>query len=379
MFLSMKIVIDDRIPFIRGVFEPWADVLYKEGAKISAPDLQDADALVVRTRTRCDASLLDGTSVRVIATATIGSDHIDTDYCDRRGIVWRNAPGCNSWSVQQYISSVLVRLCRKYGMKFPDVTLGVVGVGNVGSKVVRAARALGMEVLMCDPPRERREGPEDFVDLDTLVQRSDIVTLHVPLQKDGPDATRHLFDSERLSMMRPSQILINTSRGPVVDNAALKDALGRGALKGAVLDVWEGEPDIDPALVDLLDIATPHIAGYSADGKANGTASAVRTVAAVLGLPLETWSVPEIPAPRRNLEFQLDAAGRSSDEVLSDAVLYAYDVLSDSDDLRLDISGFEELRGFYPVRREPSAYSVYVSHCPPSLRESLETLGFNVK
>lgn len=221
----MKIVCDSHIPFLQGVLEPYADVVYLPGSSITRDDLLEADALVVRTRTRCDEKLLKGTKVRFIATATIGYDHIDTAWCESNGITWTNAPGCNSWSVQQYIGSLLVTMSRHFGFSFRDKTIGIVGVGNVGSKVARLAALLGFRVLLCDPPRARREGQNGFVPLERIISESDIITCHVPLTRDGQDSTYHLFDSSRLAAMNSSQILINTSRGEVVDCKALKQAL----------------------------------------------------------------------------------------------------------------------------------------------------------
>lgn len=375
----MKIVCDNKIPFIRGVFEPWAEVVYLPGAETTPAVVRDADAVVTRTRTRCDAALLAGSSVRVVASATIGYDHIDTAWCEAHGILWRNAPGCNSSSVKQYIAAVLCTLARRHGLRLDALTLGVVGVGNVGSKVAEAAAQLGMRVLLCDPPRARAEGAEGFVDLDTLVAQSDIVTLHVPLLREGEDATWHLFDEARLAAMRPDQFLINSSRGPVVDGAALRAALQAKALRGAVLDVWEGEPEPDRALMALLDIATPHIAGYSADGKANGTRMSVRTVAAVLGLPLADWRPADIPAPAQPLEFSLDASGKSRQEVLSEAILHTYDILADDRALRAHPERFEQLRGDYPVRREPTAFTLRLQGGDPALADALAALGFHIQ
>ena len=374
----MKIVCDNKIPFLRGALEPYAEVVYLPGSETTAEVVKDADAIVTRTRTRCDASLLEGSSVRAIATATIGFDHIDTAWCEAHGIAWSNAPGCNSWSVKQYVSSVLAVLAQRHGLRLDTLTLGVVGVGNVGSKVAEVGRAYGMRVLLNDPPRARVEGPEAFTDLDTLLAESDIVTVHVPLTRGGKDATWPLFDADRLARMRPSQILVNSSRGPVVDNAALKDALRRRALMAAVLDVWEGEPELDRELIDLLDIATPHIAGYSADGKANGTTMSVRYLASQLGLPLADWTASGIPAPEQALEFAVDAAGRTAQEVLSEAVLHTYDVRRDSDALRAAPGSFERLRGDYWVRREPSAFTLTLLHGSPDLASRLEMLGFKV-
>ena len=323
----MKIVCDDKIPFLRGVFEPYAEVVYLPGAAITAADVRDADALITRTRTRCDRALLEGSSVRVIASATIGYDHIDTAWCESHGIAWANAPGCNSGSVAQYVGSALGVLAERFGLDLSGLTLGIVGVGHVGSKVARLAERLGMRVLLNDPPRAAAEGPDGFVSLGELIAGSDIITLHVPLDS----STRYLFDARRIASLRPDQILINTSRGEVICGDALKRALKAGRLKAAVLDVWENEPNIDPELAELAIIATPHIAGYSTDGKAAGTTAAVRVVARALGIAaLSDWSV-RLPV----------AAGNDT-----------YDVTRDSAALKSDLSSFEHLRESYPIRRE---------------------------
>lgn len=324
----MKIVCDDKIPFLRGVLEPYAHVEYIKGSDFTRFDVLDADALIIRTRTRCDAKLLEGSSVRFIATATIGYDHIDTLWCAQHGISWANAPGCNSSSVRQWVGSVLETLSHKMGFSLKNKTLGIVGVGHVGSKVEELARSLGMNVLLCDPPRAEKEGQEDFVDLITLIHRSDIVTLHVPLDK----STFHLFDAKALSLLHPGQILLNSSRGEVVDGDTLKELLHTRKKIHAVLDVWEHEPAIDTELLNLVDIGTPHIAGYSADGKADGTSQAVRAVAKALGIKeLTDFKVTDIPQPSEP----------------------AYDVLVDDAHLRARPQDFERLRSDYPLRREP--------------------------
>ncbi|MBR1575114.1 MAG: 4-phosphoerythronate dehydrogenase PdxB [Bacteroidales bacterium] len=374
----MKIICDNKIPFLRGVLEPFAEVEYLPGKETTPERVKDADALITRTRTKCNEQLLKGSQVQVIATATIGFDHIDTAWCGAHGIYWENAPGCNSGSVQQYIASVLVTLARRYGFNLADKTLGVVGVGHVGRKVARIAELLGMKVLLNDPPRARKEGPEGFVNLDELCARSDIITIHVPLSKEGEDATWHLFDARWLASLRPDQILINSSRGPVVDNAALKATLQGGGLQAAVLDVWEGEPELDPELVWALALSTPHIAGYSADGKANGTSAAVQTVSRCLGLPLVTWEVEDIPAPQQALDFHLDATGKTVQEVLTEAILHTYDVSADSNALRGALDQFERLRGDYPVRREFPAFTLHLQGGTPDLADRLAQIGFNV-
>ena len=372
----LKVVCDDKIPFLKGVLEPYAQVVYLPGQDITADDVNNADALVTRTRTICDKALLEASSVKLIATATIGYDHINTAWCESRGIVWKNAPGCNSSSVQQYIVSALCVLAERFDLRFKDLTLGVVGVGHVGSKVALAARALGMKVLLCDPPRAREEGPEGFVELDEILRSSDIITLHVPLSHEGQDATWHMFDSERLASMRPDQILVNSSRGPVVDNLALKNALKAGRIKAAVLDVWENEPEVDLELLNLLALATPHIAGYSADGKANGTAASVRALADFFGLPLNDWKPSQLPSPRQAPEFTLDAAGKSFQEVLCEAILHSYDIREDDAVLRRNPALFERQRGDYPVRREFQAFTVKLQGGTPEERSALNKLGF---
>ena len=375
----MKIIIDNKIPFIKGVLEPYAEVVYKAGAQTTPQDVADADALITRTHTICNEALLKDSSVKAIATATIGYDHIDTAWCEANGIAWSNAPGCNSWSVKQYISSVLAVLAQKHRLDLTTLTLGVVGVGNVGSKVADVGKALGMRVLLNDPPRARKEGDGRFVGLDTIVAESDIITVHVPLEREGEYATWHLFDAEMIAKLRPDQILINSSRGPVVDNKALKAALEARSIKASVLDVWEGEPDLDPELVNLLDISTPHIAGYSADGKANGTSMSVQYISRQLGLPLIDWKAQNVPAPEQALGFELDAAGKTIQEALCEAILHTYDVREDSDALRADLSAFEKLRGDYMIRREPSAFTVTLRNAPAALASRLELLGFEVK
>lgn len=356
----MKVICDSHIPFLKGALEPHCEVVYASGHDISRDMVKDADALIVRTRTKCDASLLEGTKVRFIATATIGYDHIDTGWCESHGIRWTNAPGCNSWSVQQYVGSLLINLSRHFGFRFKEKTIGVVGVGNVGSKVARLAALLGFRILLCDPPRARREGSDQFVTLDEIIERCDIITLHVPLLRDGEDATFHMIGSSALDKMSENQILINTSRGEVVDGNALKTALKKRSILAAALDVWEGEPQIDSELLSLLFTGTPHIAGYSVDGKATGTTMCVQALGKFFDLPCRDWEVSEVPPSVQPSEFTLDATGKSPQEILGDAILYTYDIRNDDSLLRADISSFEKQRSNYPVRREFPAFTVRV-------------------
>ncbi len=373
----MKIIIDDNIPFIKGVFERWADVVYSRGQAIDSRMVADADTLIVRTRTRCDSRLLQGSKVKTVASATIGFDHIDTAWLATAGIKWANAPGCNSGSVMQYVSSALFCLAAKHSLDLRSMTLGVVGVGNVGSKVVRAAETIGMRVLLNDPPRQRREGGNEFLPLETLIAESDILTLHVPLTSDGEDRTRHLISSANLARLKKNALLINTSRGEVVDNTALREALSAAILSGAVLDVWEGEPETDRRLVDLTDIATPHIAGYSVDGKANATVNSVRQVASVLGIPLAGWTPASLPRPAKPV---IDLTGCTADEgtpeIVARAVRHTYPVDEDDRLFRADPGKFEYLRDNYRIRREFSSYRVKTAD--PEAEQILADLGFEI-
>lgn len=375
----MKIVCDSHIPFLKGALEPYAEVLYIPENEITPETVHDADALIVRTRTKCDSSLLKGSKVRFIATATIGYDHIDTKWCEANGISWTNAPGCNSWSVQQYMGSLLVNMSQRLGFDLRQKTLGVIGVGNVGFKVARLAALLGLRVLLCDPPRARREGGSGFVTIDEIIERSDIITCHVPLTYNGEDATFHLFDSKRLNSMNSGQILINTSRGEVVDCVALKNVLENGAIKAASLDVWENEPDIDQELLNLLFSGTPHIAGYSADGKATGTMMCVHALARFFDLPCGDWEPDEVPLPAKPVEFCIDAAGKDPRRIVSEAILYTYDVMEDDHKLRNDIKAFEKLRSGYQTRREFPAFTVRITN-DDSGRATvfLREAGFNI-
>ena len=348
----MKIVIDNKIPFIEGVFEPHAEVVYKRGAEITRQDVADADALIVRTRTKCNAELLKGSKVRFIATATIGFDHIDTEFCAKEGIHWTNAKGCNSSSVLQYVFTALVALEVKHRFKLKDKTIGIVGVGSVGEKVARYAMALGMKVLLCDPFRVVDEWRDFYVPF-SEISKTDIITFHVPLSRDGEYASYHLADAAFFEQLSPDALLINTSRGEVVDGAALKQALKNNKILDAVLDVWESEPHIDLELLALVAIGTPHIAGYSLDGKATGTAMSVHSISRFFNLPLLNWTATGLPYLKA-VDVQLEA-GQS----YSDIFTYTYNIYSDDQRLRQNPDAFELQRESYPVRREFSAYRYF--------------------
>jgi len=373
----IKIVADYKIPFLKGVLEPYAKVVYLPGKEISRAILMDTDAMLIRTRTKCTESLLSGTGIRFIGTATIGFDHIDTQYCEKNNVRWTNAPGCNSSSVQQYIASALLTVASGFRFCLRERTLGIIGVGSVGSKVAIMAKILGMNVLLNDPPRARKEGDMEFVKIARILREADIVTLHVPLTMSGEDKTYHLFDEVTIKKMKKGSWLFNSSRGEVVDNAALRYSLESDALKGVVLDVWENEPDIDMDLLSKVFTATPHIAGYSTDGKANGTAMVVNSLSSFFNLPLENWYPVNVPQPDFS-EIVIDGTGKTGEDIIREAVLHTYNIKDDDDKLRFSPSGFEKQRGDYPLRREFPSYSVKLANSSDNVSSVLEKMGFNI-
>lgn len=371
----MKIVIDKEIPFIDGVLERYGEVVYREGREITRDDVRNADALIIRTRTTCNRALLEGTKVRFIASATIGFDHIDTAFCEANNIFWTNAAGCNSSSVQQYITAALFHLAEEFQFELAQRTIGIVGVGNVGSKVANLCRALGMRVLLNDPPRERHEEPKEFVSLDTVIEQANIVTFHVPLNLEGIDKTFHMVDEKLLSKFRKDHLFINSSRGEVVKSDALKSSLKNKMIADCVLDVWEREPDIDRELLGLAEIATPHIAGYSADGKANGTAMSVQACSRFFGLDLRAWYPENVPLPAVTT-LEVECSNLSVQAVLAGLVKRTYDILADDARLRMSPETFEKQRGAYPLRREFPTYTLKLLNAPAGLEALVQAMGF---
>ncbi len=373
----MKIVADDKIPFLKGALEPVAEVTYMPGDQIGPGDVMDADALIVRTRTKCNRRLLEGSNVKFIATATIGFDHIDTSYCEEHGIQWQNAPGCNAKSVEQYILSALLTLAVNDNFELAGKTIGIIGVGHVGSNVENVCKLLGMNVLLNDPPRARMEGGEAFVSLDRIVSDSDIVTLHVPLNYSGEDSTWHFINNLFFSSLGKRIIFINASRGEVVDSKALKQAISTLAFESVVLDVWENEPLIDLDLLWRVNIATPHIAGYSIDGKANGTRMAVQGLNEFFNLGMQDWEPTGLPVPEK-AEIDIDGAGKNLQQILYEAVRDSYDIMEDDKRLRDSVNTFEKQRGTYPVRREFGSYSIRLKNDTVDAGPLLLKLGFNI-
>ncbi len=375
---DLHIVADDKIPFLKGVLEPFGIVEYFPGKEINRQVLKNADALITRTRTKVNKELLEGTLVKFVATATIGTDHLDKDWLTKKDINWVNAPGCNSGSVMQYIGGALTYLSYKHNFDFTKMTLGIIGVGNVGSKVARLGKNLGFNILLNDPPRERNEGKSQFTSLPELLRASDILSMHVPLNKTGRDKTQGLVNKEFLRSTKKGAIFINSSRGPIVEESSLKEALISRKIANSVLDVWQHEPEIDPELMKLVDIATPHIAGYSIDGKANGTSMVVNALSSYFHLPISNWYPDTLPEPN-NKSITINCEHLSDQKILEKAVRFTYEIEGDDQNLRKNLIEFENLRGNYPIRREFSSYEIQLENETERIIKKLNDLGFKTK
>ena len=369
----MKIIADKNIPFLKGIAEVYGDVTYLSGTDFTKEVIKDADTLIVRTVTHFDGNMLEGSNVKLICSATIGYDHIDTNYCEQHGITWKNAPGCNSGSVQQYIISSLLVLSQKKGISLQGKTIGIVGVGNVGSKVAKACELLGMRVLRNDPPRQYQEGVSRFVDLDTIKREADIITFHTPLIKEGAYKTYHLADTTFFNELKKKPVIINSARGGIIETCAIKEALSNEIISGAIIDCWENEPTIDLEYMKMVDIATPHIAGYSADGKANATRMSLDSLADFWKMDKDSINSIVIPDVDNNL---IDYSSIEKNQV-SNIILKTYNPLRDHDLLNSQPSSFSTLRSNYSLRREYSAYTIknIASDKDFSL---LKQLGFNI-
>lgn len=341
----MKVVVDRHIPYIEGLLEPYCEVLYLDAPSIERSRLADAEALLVRTRTRCDAQLLEGTPVEFIGSATIGADHIDADYCQRRGIRVATAPGCNAAAVQQWTIAALLQWVEHKRLMLSDLTLGIVGVGHVGSRVEVAAKLLGMNVLRCDPPRQRVEPDAHFVALDEVLHRSDVLSLHVPLLRQGSHSTHHLLNSTNIHQCRPNVLIINSSRGEVAATDALLAFAQANPQSGLALDVWEHEPHVSLELLKRCFIATPHIAGYSIEGKRSGTCMVVGALSQHFGLGIPIGAL--LPTAPPQVLPPVDS--------LCGAISTSYSIMSD--DMRRAHAPFEELRNAYPYRHDFGGYA----------------------
>jgi len=384
----VKIVCSTNMPFAREAFGTLGETVVLPEREIRPEHVRNADILAVRSTTKVNQALLDGSKIRFAGTATIGYDHFDVPYLESRGIKWCTAPGCNANSVAEYIISALLRLGHRHSISWQGKTFGVIGVGNVGSRVAKKAAALGMRVLLNDPPRQKAAAPEDkggFTGLDDLLAESDVVTLHVPLTARGEDKTLHMADSKFFGKARRGIVFINSARGPVTDNAALLQAISRGIVAHSVLDTWDPEPAFPEDLLDHADIGTPHIAGHSFEGKVGGTVIVYREACRFLGIE-PSWTPDNMMPPAAVPLLELDAAGKTNQEVLFEAVSRIYDIEDDDRMLRAGASGnpaeraahFDRLRRNYRERREFMNTKIALKSGSPALRMALESLGFDI-
>lgn len=340
----MRIVIDRTIPFMEGVFEPYAEVVYKDGPCISREDILDADALIIRTRTKCDAQTLKGSKVKIIATATSGTENIDVDYCSEHGIFFKNASGCNAGAVANYVFSALYGTAARNSISLADKTIGIIGMGNIGQRVEQMGRALGFKIIRHDPRKSEIEWYTQFHSLDELLEQSDIVSLHLPLTQEN----KGMANADFFNKMKDGAFFINTSQGELVVEQDLLDAIPR--LGPVAIDAWSHEPSINTALMNAVDIATPHIAGYSMQGKQIGSAMAVRSVARFLKIEELYEFYPKTDI----IEYQavrLDTREKTQGQVAS-MIQYNYPIFTDDFMFRMNPTKFEQLRTDYQYRRE---------------------------
>jgi erythronate-4-phosphate dehydrogenase len=383
--MLMRIVCSTNMPLVEEAFGTLGDSVVREGRRICAADVRDADLLAVRSTTRVDRALLEGSRVRFVGTATIGTDHLDIPYLEQAGIAWCYAPGCNANSVSEYITAALLCLARRHGFTLAGRTVGIVGIGNVGRRVVRKMAALGLNVLMSDPPRERAGDGGPYVPLERILAESDIVTVHVPLTREGADRTWHLADAGFFARMKPGSIFLDAARGAVVDTDALIAALTSGRVRHALLDTWEGEPAYRRDIQERVDLATPHIAGHSYEGKVMGTVQVYREACKFLGVPAAWSHEPLMPAPLLPL-VSVEAGGRPDEAVLWDVVRQVYDIEADDRRFRQTAVAedaerrlhFDRLRKDYPERREFPCTTVMLKNGNPRLAATFEGLGFTV-
>ena len=379
---GLTILADENIPFAADAFGALGTVRLKHGRQIAASDLADVDVLVVRSITRVDRALLAGTRVRFVGTATSGSDHVAKDELEALGVAFHAALGCNANAVAEYMATAWLTVARRTGRTLRGLRVGVVGVGHVGSLVAEKARALGMVPVLNDPPKARQTGLDVYRPLDELLD-CDIVTCHTPLTRDGDDPTFRLIWDGFLSRLKRGAWFCNAGRGEVVDEAALHRALDGGRLDACILDVWGREPAVDGALIARVDIATPHIAGYSLEGKMNGTSMVYQAACAFLGVE-PTWRLEDVSPPPNVPRVAVNATGRDDEAVLADVVGEVYPILRDDERMRQTVAldpiergrAFDHQRKTYPTRREFRQTSVDVIGGTPAAVASLRALAF---
>ncbi len=377
----MKILIDQNIAYARQAFSRFGECVFADGRNFTNSQLKNFDALIIRSVTQINRTLLENTNIKFVGTATIGTDHVDIDYLKKEGITFAYAPGCNSQSVAEYVFSAITKYITSQNLRFKDLSIGIIGKGNIGSKVERMSRATGMKTLINDPPLQRKTGGKNFVSLSEALE-ADIVTLHVPLTFSGIDKTFHLIGNNELKKLKNKAMLINSSRGPVIDNKSLLKSIDEKQIF-TVLDVWENEPRIMPELLKKVNIGTPHIAGYSLEGKVNGTKMIYDAFCQFLGIKPK-WE-PELPdVPGNEIEITGEPTLENS---LNKIFLKIYDINRDSNELKqycglneIDFARkFDELRKNYPLRRELKNYIVRLPLKNSGLAKQLKNFGVNLK
>lgn len=381
----MKIVADANIPFVRECFSSVGDVEVVGGRDITPEVVVGADALVVRSITPVNEALLAAGRVRFVGTATIGFDHVDLSYLQRNGIGFASAPGSNANSAAEYVIAALLEVGRRHGIRLEGRSIGVIGVGNVGSRVAAKCEALGMRVLRNDPPLQRQTSDPKYVPIEALYE-CDFITMHTPLTYEGVDRTFHLAGEQFFSALKPGAVFVNAARGAVADSAALKRARDAGRLQAVVLDVWENEPDIDPEMLGRVEIATPHIAGYSLDGKIAGLIMIYKSLCRHFDVASKFDITDFLPAPGVP-RLDMDATEAADEELAARAVRQVYDIVRDDGNLRritterAESRGrfFDALRKEYPVRREFQNTTVVLPARQGTLARKLQGIGFRVE
>ncbi|VXC32702.1 Erythronate-4-phosphate dehydrogenase [Pseudomonas sp. 8O] len=373
---AMHIVADENIPLLDEFFAAFGSIRRLPGRGITAADVRDADLLLVRSVTQVNRALLEGSRVRFVGTCTIGTDHLDLDYFAEAGIAWSSAPGCNARGVVDYVLGSVLTLAEREGVNPAARVYGVVGAGQVGGRLVTLLEGLGWQVRVCDPPRQAAEGG-DFVSLEQIIDECDVISLHTPLDA----STRHLFGATRLAALKPGTWLINASRGAVVDNTALRSLLPQRPDLKVVLDVWEGEPQVDVELAAMCQLATPHIAGYSLDGKLRGTAQIYQACCRALGVAEQVSLADLLPSPWLS-ELSIDGSADPA-WALASLCRAVYDPRRDDADFRRSLAGdadarraaFDRLRKHYPMRREIDGLRVRIQGDAPQLVALVRALG----
>jgi len=380
----LKIVADANIPYVRECFCSMGDVTVVSGREMTVSVVADAECLLVRSVTAVNSDLLAGSRVRFVGTATIGLEHVDVDFLAKQNIAFASAPGSNANSVAEYVVAAMLEAAKKHNFQLEGKSIGIVGVGNVGSRVEKKARALGMKVYLNDPPLERESGDAKYLPIEKLYG-CDFVTLHAPLSFEGIDRTFHLADEGFFKSLKSGVIFLNTSRGGVVDTAALKGAIKSGKVRVAVLDVWEDEPNIDAELLEMVDIGTPHIAGYSLDGKVGGVIMIYKAACEYFGVEDKFEIGSFLPEPIEP-QLKIEEGNSGGEEVLRETVEKIYNVREDDSRLRWILDRppgkrgkfFDGLRRDYPVRREFQNTRVVVKDKSSGLAGKLKGIGFKV-